>query len=521
MEVSDFIDQLYAKGGALSYKDGNIKYEGPKGLLTSTELELLKKYKKTIVEMFKAGRFESGWKRESGSVKASHRKGEYSVSDLQKGMLNSCFGDQQSANYNIGMPFRLIGELSIVCLKRSFHYVVNRHDALRTSFRHEHGSFVQKVSEKVEPSMEFIDFSDHNTSIKAKKIEETLIEDCNRTFDLARAPLFRLLIIKSQKEEHIVSMTIHHVISDMWSLQIISHELLTAYAYFYDQKQPMLSAVEAQYSDYVKWLSQYQTDNKVDELKRYWQAYLKGAPHFELPTDYAREKNGRLHFKTTPISLDGSVRASMSKMSSKYGVSEYMVLLTIFNIVLSKFSGKEELVIVTTSNGRENEQFSGTVGVFLRSILIRTKVTKEMLFSDLLRETRKGVLGALEHQYISAKDLAEVMRSNVGSRSWAPIRINFTNFYSRNKDFEDTRVIASSDNELKIHPVEVELRKSTPFELRLECFIDPLQIAAHLEYAEELFQESTIETISHEFSNNLRKVLRTPSIKISELICPL
>jgi amino acid adenylation domain-containing protein len=298
----------------------------------------------------------------------------------------------RSAAYNVHVGLELCGALDLNALQSSLQEIVNRHESLRTSFRLEKGDLVQVVAQTcpvILPLTDFVGVAEPYPSIYqfAKKDVET-------PFDLSRGPLFRAQVFRVTTEEHIFLCTMHHTITDAWSMQVFVKELSLLYEAFSNARSPALPELPIQYGDYSKWQREWCATEAQHQLA-YWKKRLENAPPvLELPKDGLRPPQQKFEgaIQTEPLASD--IVASVKALATRYKVTSFMVLLAAFEVLLFRYSGQEDLLVGVPVAGRNRMETEGLIGLFVNTVVFRDKLSGNPRFTELLRQVRETALGA-------------------------------------------------------------------------------------------------------------------------------
>ncbi|HYK19257.1 MAG TPA: condensation domain-containing protein, partial [Pyrinomonadaceae bacterium] len=277
-----------------------------------------------------------------------------------------------SAAYNIATVLTLKGTLNVNALERALSEVVCRHEALRTSFRSVQGQPVPVIAEPQQLKLTLVDISHLPHEQRAQKAHQLAEEDAQTPFDLSCPPLLRAGLLRHDEQEHTLLLTMHHIISDGWSMSILWREVGVLYAAYVNGADSPLDPLAIQYADYAVWQREWLTGEVLEEHLSYWREQLADAPPLiELPLDHPRpaklSNNGAVyHFGLSKI-----VSESLKQLSQKAGVTLYMTLLASFIVLLRRFSGQEVVVIGTPVAGRTRTEVEELIGFFVNTLALR------------------------------------------------------------------------------------------------------------------------------------------------------
>jgi thioesterase domain-containing protein len=316
-------------------------------------------------------------------------------------------------NPELNMPLaaRLTGRLDRAALTRSFNEIVRRHEVLRTMFQCERGKLRQLVAPTLSLNIPFVDVRDFPAEERERLPGHLTIEEVQRPFDLAHGPVIRALLVGIAAEEHLLLITVHHIVSDGWSNGVLLRELGELYTAFVRGQPSPLPELPIQFADFCQWQQEHAADKATTAQMAYWAQTLAGElPVLDLPTDRPR-RSGRGHApkggvrqRVFPAELVQSLKA----LGVREGVSGYMLYLAAFKVLLSRFSGGQEDVLVSTpSANRDRREIEPLIGPFVNPLLLRTDLSGDPTFAGLLARVRQVVLGAFEHASVPFEKLIE------------------------------------------------------------------------------------------------------------------
>ncbi|HET8842181.1 MAG TPA: amino acid adenylation domain-containing protein, partial [Ktedonobacteraceae bacterium] len=318
-----------------------------------------------------------------------------------------------SASYNIPSAVELIGNLDIEAFERSLKEIVQRHEILRTTFHMYDGSPVQTVHSAELFQVQHQDISDtlpEAYSGRADLIRQLAEEEAQRPFDLTKGPLIRTTLLHVDKQRSILLLTTHHIVSDGWSTGVFVRELSALYTAFVSGQPSPLPALPLQYADFAAWQQQWLQGATLERQLDYWKKQLDGVVPLDFPTDYPRPavqtfKGARQTF-IVPSSLSGDLK----RVSQREQVTLFMLLLAVFQVLLARWSGQQEIVVGTPIANRTRAEVEGLIGFFVNTLVLRTSLAGNPSLRDLLGRVRETALGAYAHQDVPFEKLVEVLQ---------------------------------------------------------------------------------------------------------------
>ena len=298
--------------------------------------------------------------------------------------------------YNMPAAVRLPPEPDVEALRRVLAEIVRRHEALRTTFVAIDGEPLQVVAPSLDLPMPELDLRDHAAGDREQEARRIIAEEAGRPFDLARGPLVRTSVLHLADDDHLLLLTIHHIVSDGWSMEVLSRELTELYAAEVGDRPSELPELEVQYTDYAVWQRRWLRGDALEEQLAYWRRRLEGAPPLhELPTDHPRPARQAFRGASLPVHVGPSLTASLRALADRDGATLFTVLLAAFGVLLHRHSGQEDLVIGTPVANRVATETEPLIGFFVNTLALRLDLTGDPTFGELMRRVRETTTGAL------------------------------------------------------------------------------------------------------------------------------
>ncbi len=407
-----------------------------------------------------------------------------------------------SANYNIPMALRLQGKLDKQALISSLRTLVERHEVLRTRFVETEGSAYQLIDDTV-------DFQVAEQSLADESLLTSLCEEeALIPFDLSSDQLVRARLLGLADGDHVLLITMHHSVSDGWSMGIFFDELVTLYRSYCEGAPSPLVPLEVQYADFSHWQRQWLSGDVMDSLLSYWKEQLTGLPPLlELPTDRPRPsvqtyKGARKGLHFSPALLQG-----LNTLGQAQGTTLYMTLLAGFSVLLGRYSNQTDIAVGSPIANRNRPELERLIGFFVNTLVMRTDVSGEPVFLDLLAQVKETALAAYAHQDIPFEYLVEALEPE-RNMSYSPLfQVMFVlqNIPSPDVQFPD----------LTISPVEIGF-DITKFDLTLNLQETDEGLQGSIEYNTDLFDEATIERFIQHYERLLQGIVEDPARRVSE-----
>jgi amino acid adenylation domain-containing protein len=409
----------------------------------------------------------------------------------------------------IASDYQLIGPLDVPALEQSLNELVRRHEALRTTFSVLDGRPVQTIAPTLALTLPIVDLRDLPESARRDEAQRLIAQGRQEPFDLAQGPLLRTTLLQLQDEEHILLLCIHHIVTDGWSMGILRRELGVLYNAFSAGEPSPLPDLPIQYADYTLWQREWLQGEVLESQLGYWRKQLEGAPQsLELPTDRPRPPVQTYQGGRRSLVIPERTTRALKALSQRENATLFMTMLAAFNVLLARLTGQEDIVIGIPIAGRNRPQTEGLIGFFLNSLVLRTDLSGQPTFVELMRRVRATALAAYEHQDIPfEKLLAELQPERDLSRT--PYFQIFFNMVPPG----DTLVALQG---LRVGTLPGQGTHSN-FDLTTYVYDRRDGIHVHFVYNTDIFDESTIESMLQYYQNVLAHIVAEPGLQISAL----
>ncbi|MFN7198349.1 MAG: amino acid adenylation domain-containing protein, partial [bacterium] len=418
--------------------------------------------------------------------------------------------ENSNATYNMPMSLQLEGKLNVDVLSESLAYVIDRHESLRMYFPTVEGQ--PQIRIKNIENFDIVsvqDLSNLDQPTQSIMVQTLINNHVQEPFNLKTGPLFKAKLLQLKDDQFILLLNMHHISSDGWSIGIFIRELCHAYLTFSQGQKPTLEPLPIQYSDFATWQRNWLQGEVLETQINYWKKQLKDAPpRLELPTDHPRppiQSYKGSHYSHT---LTPELTEQLKTLSQQEGVSLYMLLLTVFSLLLSRYSRQNDLCIGSPIANRPHPQTEGLIGFFANTLVMRNQIKSEQNFQQFLHQTRQTCLEAYQHQDIPFEFLVEQLKP-VRSLSYNPI-------------FQVMFAVENNDSEaLNLPELKIEwIDSSYPFakfDLSLLVLESDGQLNCTWEYATDLFATTTIQRMAEHWEVLLQQIVTNPQQTISTL----
>ncbi|MFI3157992.1 MAG: amino acid adenylation domain-containing protein [Methylococcaceae bacterium] len=413
-----------------------------------------------------------------------------------------------SESYNISTAFQLQGRLDVAALKAALNAIILRHEALRTYFAEQDGAPVQIIQSSLSIPLTMIDLRGYPEEQRASESARLVQADQAAVFDLDRLPLLRAQLLHLEEEKYVFLLVFHHIISDGWSMAVFARELSALYGAFSQGLPSPLPELPIQYPDYSVWQREWLQGETMERLLDYWKARLADAPTLELPTDKPRPAVQSFRGGIQQFDLSPGLTEGLKTLSQGEGATLFMTLVAAFQVLLHRYSGQDDIVLGTPSAGRSRLELEGLIGFFINTLVLRTDLSGNPSFRDLLTQVRETALGAYANQNMPFEKLVEILHPQRDP--------------SRNPLFQVWFVVQNMDHtELQLNNLSVEPflipEETTKFDLAVYVEETSQGIKVSLSYATDLFEAATITRLIGHFQTLLEGIVAHPEARLSDL----
>jgi amino acid adenylation domain-containing protein len=409
-----------------------------------------------------------------------------------------------NAFYNVPMVWKLKGNLDVARLERSLQEMVRRHEILRTCFviGEDEEPRQKVVGAGLDVRLPVVDLRALGADEREEQAKKIQAEEAGKAFDLSHAPLLRGVLVRIGDNEHILGLTLHHILCDDWSLGVLMEELGKLYEAYGRGKKSPLPKLEMQYAEYAVEQREGLLGGKFQRQMEYWKEQLEGMPHvLALPADYPRPARETFRGGTEGRLLPSDLLQGLNAVGKKEKASLLMVLLAAFQVLLMRYSGQEDFGVGTVVANRKRKETMGLIGFFLNTLVIRANLRGEPTFRDVLRRVREAVLGGYEHQDLPFEKLVEELAPNRDVSRSPVFQVAFT--------LRRAAADKSELGELELIPFGLDPGTSK-FDLILDVEEASQNAAVGLNYAKDLFEVATIRQMLQHYERLLEGIVADP-----------
>jgi hypothetical protein len=403
---------------------------------------------------------------------------------------------------------RLTGRLNTDALEWSINEIIRRHESLRTTFRLVDNEPVQVIAEQLTLKLSVVDLQTFPAGEREAKVMRLATEEAQRLFDLETGPLVRARLLRLNAEECVLIFTMHHIISDGWSMGVLVNEIAALYQSYVDGQPSPLAELPVQYADFAEWQREWLTKENLERQLQYWKQQLRGElPVLELPTDRVRPPRQSFRGAVRRFGLSEELSAAIKSLSRQEGATLFMTLLAAFQSLLHRYTNQTDILIGTAIANRNRAEIESLIGFFVNTLVLRTDLGGRPTFRELLRRVRDLTLEAYAHQDLPFERVVEELQ---------PLRD-----LSRNPIFQVSFALQNAPiQELELLGLTVRTQEFESLTTRfdLECHVWDVAggLQGFLFYSTDLFEEETIERLLTHYRKFLEEVIANPDQRVSE-----
>ncbi|WP_460122160.1 non-ribosomal peptide synthetase [Pseudomonas sp. S2_C03] len=416
--------------------------------------------------------------------------------------------DPHSCAYNIPGALRLRGELDEAALLGGFEQLIERHESLRTRFFERDGVALQQIDAPGAFNLQRIDISNLPAVEREARARQIRDDEAQTQFDLEKGPLLRVTVVRLDEDDHQLLVTLHHIIADGWSLNILIDEFAQLYAAASQGQTVTLAPLPTQYADYGSWQRQWLAQGESERQLAYWKAQLgDDHPTLDLATDHPHSAQRQHSAARHTVRLDAGLSTAIRQTAQAHESTSFMLLLAAFQSLLHRYSGQRDIRVGVPNANRPRLETQGLIGFFINTQVLRAELDSRLPFLTLLAQTRVATLGAQAHQDLPFEQLLEAFPQ---AREQGLFQVMFNH---QQRDLSALRRLPGLlAEELPWHSREAK------FDLQLHSEEDRNgRLRLSFDYASELFDASTIERLAEHYCNLLRSVCAQPQTAVGDL----
>jgi non-ribosomal peptide synthetase component F len=413
-----------------------------------------------------------------------------------------------SAVYNVCRAYRLKGYLNVIALESSLNEIVCRHEVLRSSIRVCDNQPVQVVELPYEPRLSVIDLEEVSGLERQPEIQQRIQKIAEKPFDFTEGRFLRAQLLRLARDEHIFILATHHIVSDAWSLGILTNELWDFYAIHLDGEALPQREALIPYGDFAIWQRNWLQGEVLEKQLSYWKRQLAKLITLDLPADRPRPVHQSFYGRRAAIALPESLTSSINAFSEKYGVTPFMTLLAAFQVLLFRYSGQEDVVVGSPITNRRRTELEEVFGLFVNTLVLRSDLSGNPNFGEVIRRVREVCLGAFAHQDLPFEKLVHELQQDRDQSRNPLFQVMFA--------FQNATKMVARPKGLQVDPIDIDGCRS-PFDLSLFLRERNGRYVGYFEYSTDLFDRDRIERMTGHFRILLQAIIANPVEPISSL----
>lgn len=505
MTLAELLTKLEQTGIEVWAEGDHLRFRAPKGALTPDIKDALVANKPALLEHL----------REKASQSTSYRP----LSFGQQSMWIMNQSAPESAAYNVAFTARIASDLNIPALRQTFQAILDRHPTLRTVYALRDGAPVQATQGSSEIAFETVDAS----GMTPDALEAAVLDAYERPFNLENGPVLRVHIFTVAPQDHIILIAVHHIALDGWSMWLLLDDLRALYPSHRDNQPVALPRLETTYADYVEWQSGLLNGADGDKLWNYWKIKLSGSlPVLELPTDHPRPPLPSYQGASASFTLDEDLTRRLKDLAKAEGVTLYTLLLTVFAIMLYRYTGQDDLLIGAPTFGRSKNEFAKLIGHFINTVVLRADCSGQPTFREFLGRSRQMVLEMLENQDYPFPLLVQRLGvKNDPSRSPLFQVVFDLQRVQQAGAFSDLFIPGKTDTRVELGGLTIEgypmHQQEGQFDLVLQMVEAGDLLPGAFKYSTDLFEPATVERMIGHFRTLLESIVAQPDASIAGL----
>lgn len=501
--IKDFLSELHQLQIKLWREGDRLRYSAPQGTLDSELLAQMRERKLEILAFLQQVDPDT-----LTPIQPISRSQDLVLSYAQQRLW---FLDQlelNKATYNIPQAIRLVGVLDVTALDQSFNVIVQRHETLRTTFTSVAGEPVLAIAPALTLTLPVVDLQHLSATEQETQVLHLATEEARQPFDLQQEPLLRTKLLRLNSQEHVLLLTMHHIIADGWSMGVLFNELVALYKAFTAGNPSPLSELPIQYVDFAHWQRQWLQGKTLKTQLDYWKQQLQGLPILQCKSDRPRPTMPSFQGASHLFVLSRTLSKKLQHLSQSQGATLFMTLLAAFQTLLYRYTEQEDIIVGSPIANRNRAELEGLIGIFVNTLVLRTDLSGNPSFRELLQRVRQVALGAYAHQDLPFEKLVEALQPErqLSHNPLFQVLFVLQNTPKQELEFPD----------LSVSYLQVD-SKTAKFDLSLSITDTQSGLTGSFEYNTDLFDAATIARMVGHFQTLLEGIVDNCEQRLSEL----
>lgn len=498
IEAKEFFEFLTQHQVEIWLENGKLRYRAPKHLLTTEIKQGLIKYKDYLIDHLN----------QICPIIRIQRDQPLQLSYAQKRLWFLQQLDTKNIFYNIPLIIWLEGELNVDALQQAINKLIERHEILRTAYKIVNNEPTATINLECDFELKVIDLSQANETNHEETALKIVKKEARKPFDLSKSPLMKTMLVKTSQNKFLFLLSLHHIIADGWALKLIGSELANLYEHFNYHSPLLLPEIDYQYVDFADWQQRWVKTKKLEQQLRFWQTKLANLPTLLFPTDHVRPSRQSFRGNMVNFIFDKSVSHGIAELSKEFAVTDFVTVASIVNLLLHYYTDQDEIVIGTPISNRPQNALENMIGTFMNTLVLRTDLSGNLNFEEVLQRTCHTVIEAFDNQDIPFDVVVESI-SPERNLSHSPL-FQFLFLYEAGK----SSVLEFKN--LKVTPINLALG-TTRFDIVLLLSTTERGLEGALEYSVDLFEESTIMHFIAHLELLFKKIINNRNVSMSTL----
>jgi len=508
--IEQFLSDLYRQDVQLWMDGERLRCNGPEEVLTDKLSQQLKARKAEIVAFLQQAAVQSPSSHAAPIPRLDRAENQtLPLSFAQQRLWFLDQMQQEGAVYNIPLAVKVQGRLDVALLQRCMDEIVQRHEALRTNFITLDGQPQQVVAAQCSVPIEQIDFRHLDAAEQEDEVRQLAIAAAQTRFDLTQDLLLKITLVNRGEKEFVVLFTLHHIISDGWSMELLLNELTQLYRAFLTGMASPLQPLPIQYADFAAWQRQWLQGEVLDKQLGYWRQQLGGdLPVLQLPTDFPRARIQTFNGAVVNFELSEATTNGLKALAQDGSATLFVTLLTAFKVLLYRYTGQTDLLVGTPTANRNRAEVAGLIGFFVNTLVLRSQLNPGQSFRELLGAVKATAWQGYEHQDLPFEKLVEELQP-VRDLSYNPIfqvKFRLENLPQQSLDLPG----------LSLSPIPQQYA-TAKLDLSVDLYETTAGLVGGFEYNSDLFSAETMQRMVKHFEVLLTGIVTQPEQPIAEL----
>ncbi len=491
----------------MTFRNDSISFEQKKDEISQRRSQL-SVVKQTLLKKRLRGNFDS-----NAQLQLIHRRSQRGSAPLSFAQQRMWFLYQlepNSAAYNQAASIHITGSLDLAVLEQSLNEIVRRHETLRTTFAIAEGESVQIIAPTLTMTLPIIDLRQLPEVEREQEVQRRTTQEVQQLFDLEQGPLLRSIVLHLTETEYLLQVTMHHIITDGWTWGVLVHELVALYEAFSIGKPSTLPELPIQYADYAVWQRQWLAGEVLETQVAYWKQQLYELPTLQLPTDRPRPTVQTFRGARQTLMLPKALSEELKVLSQQSGITLFMLLLATFKTLLHWYTDQDDIVVGTDVANRNRPEIEGLIGFFVNQLVLRTNLSGNPTFRELLGRVRDCTLSAYTHQDLPFEKLLNALKLE---RTRDRMPLFQVKFVLQNAPLPPLEITGLS---VKLSESDIEAGRAK-FDLLMNLMDTTEGMKVQLEYDTDLFDAVSMKQMLGYFEKLLCTVVKQPQTQLHVL----